>query len=60
MKCMTSGAFEAEKHKIYEKFAEYRNKIDELNRKNFEFVDFRKETMSDREKVKQNFIAVDE
>ena len=57
---MTAGAFETEKHKIYEKFAEYRNKMDELNRKNFEFVDFRKETMSNHEKVKQNFIGLEE
>ena len=34
--------FEIEKHKIFEKLSEYKNKIDDLTRKNQQFTDFRK------------------
>jgi hypothetical protein len=31
-----------EKHKIYEKLSEFKNKSDDLTKKNNEFVEFRK------------------
>ena len=37
-----------EKHKIYEKLSEFKNKTDDLLRKNNEFVDFRKNYLSEK------------
>ena len=34
-----------EKHKIFEKLSDHKTKLDELSRKNNEFVDFRKVTL---------------
>jgi len=47
-KAMSAKIFEMEKHKIYEKLSEFKNKSDELSRKNSEFVDFRKNYMTDK------------
>ena len=37
-----------EKHKIYEKLSEFKNKADDFLRKNNEFVDFRKNYLSEK------------
>ncbi len=52
--------FETEKHKIYEKFAENRNKIDEFARKNNEFVEFRKGYLMNNERNNQEIIGLND
>jgi hypothetical protein len=50
---LSTKVFEMEKHKIYEKLSEFKNKSDELSRKNGEFVEFRKTYLGEKEKMKQ-------
>lgn len=50
---MQTTAFEVEKHKIYERLSELKNRGDELSRRNNEFVEFRKGYLVNNEKVKE-------
>lgn len=57
-KALQVNTFEMEKHKIYEKLSEIKNKAEELARRNNEFVEFRKGYLTHNEKAKQEMIGL--
>lgn len=59
-KLLSINSFEVEKHKIYEKLSEYKNKIDDLGRGRQDFVDFRKNSFEINERIKQNIIGIED
>lgn len=59
-KALLVSNFEIEKHKIYERLSELKNRSDDLFRKNNEFVDFRKAYLANNERTKQDIIGLND